>query len=555
MVTPVTITTGLGGVIGSDYIQSLNQIVFVEFSGKISAIDLTPRHYHVLGSGYSQPEDIAVSKDGRHAYVTERSGDLVRVDLLNADRIHATVVSAGMTAPHQLALDEAHNQAYLVEFANPGHLYRIDLTSGAKTPVVGTLQSAIGLALTDDLKFAYVTEQLASGHGKLSRIDLTTGISTPLYTSTTAPLFFLTWADPGGTALYVTERDPANRVWRVDLAISPPSVLQIAGGVPARPSSTVVTSPSTLLLCSDSVVSQLDLTGFAATGPILLGIGFVPVDHITAGFATTDPGYFFQVKDSPFGGTLPLMINHDAAYAPPYNARYYKVFVDGAQPLQSFSDYLWNGTNFVLQTTHPALGGFYPVRSPGQLWYNHWLGYMLDTSGISNGLHVLDVELYTSGGIQIPIPPGVIHSVQVQVDNGWPIAQIGQIMHDGSPVGTCAIVKSGTDGFTFQVTAFDSAQHLLSWNLAAMWGDDKSGPIASDQYNPGHVSPSRLWPGISGVFVPPPGPSPWHATVPGDPTSTHCAHTFYLTVWDRTIDGYNYLHRSDYHKSITIDLP
>jgi hypothetical protein len=567
MATPVTIATGVGGAIGCDYLQGPNRLVFVEFAGKVSALELTTHAYHVLGTGYTEPEDIAVAQDGRHAYVTERSGNLLRVDLLNANRVSATVVAAGMTAPHQIALDEAHGYAYVVEFASPGRLLRIPLAGGPPTVLVNNLQNAIGLLMTSDFKTAYLTEQLPTGKSKLSRLDLHTGtpVRTDLVHSTTAPLFFMTWADEGESTILVPERDPANKVWQLDLTQSPLNLAEVASGVPPRPSSVAVTTPGKIVICSDSAISELDLTGgaFSAAGPIFLGIGFVPIDHInnslpmnplTDGYATTDPGYFFYVKDSPFGGTLPFMITHDAAYAPPYNARYYKVQVDGTEPLQSFNDYLWNGTQFVLHTTSPLLGGYYPVRSPGQLWYNHWLGYMLDTSGLSNGLHNIHIRLFHANGTEIVIPPAVIHNRWVRIDNGWPTASIDQIIHDGIPVDTCAIVKTGTDQFTFRITAHDPEQHLLSWSLVALWGDNKSGGVSSDDYN-AHVSPSRLWAGISGTVVPPPGPSPWHATVAGDPTSRHCAHTFYLTVWDRVINGYNYLHRSDYHKSITIDIP
>ena len=51
--------------------------------------------YQVLGTGYTNPEDVKASADGAHAYVTERSGDLVRVALANANRPMATVVASG----------------------------------------------------------------------------------------------------------------------------------------------------------------------------------------------------------------------------------------------------------------------------------------------------------------------------------------------------------------------------------------------------------------------------------------------------------------------------
>ncbi len=43
-------------------------------------------------------------------------------------------------------------------------------------------------------------------------------------------------------------------------------------------------------------------------------------------------------------------------------------------------------------------------------------------------------------------------------------------------------------------------------------------------------------------------------TATGDPSSTQCARTFCLHVWDRVIDGYNSIHRAAYHRSITIML-
>jgi len=64
-------------------------------------------------------------------------------------------------------------------------------------------------------------------------------------------------------------------------------------------------------------------------------------------------------------------------------------------------------------------------------------------------------------------------------------------------------------------------------------GDNKSKAVASDSYA-AHVSATKKWGGITGVV---PAPA-WNAAVPGDPTSTKCAHTFYLGVWDRVINGW-----------------
>jgi hypothetical protein len=138
----------------------------------------------------------------------------------------------------------------------------------------------------------------------------------------------------------------------------------------------------------------------------------------------------------------------------------------------------------------------------------------------------------------------------VKIDNQWPVANIEKIFHDGVEVPVCDIVNTGSDEFTFQITATDPQGHLLSWGLTAMWGDNKSADVAHDSYS-SHISPTRQWAGVVSGSVP---GAAWHATIPGDPTSKRCAHTFYLGVWDRVINGYGYLHYADYHKSITIWL-
>jgi len=512
--------------------------------------------YQVIGTGYNQPEDVVVTADETHAYVTERSGDLLRVDLSSANRGAATVVHSGMTAPQQISLDEARNVAHVVEFASPGRLLRIDLGSGAATTVVPDLTNPIGLLVTSDAAFAYVTEQLSGGHGQLSRIELSTGRREILVTGSDAPLFFLRWSDPGEGSFLVTERDPQNEIWLVDLTHAPAQISKLVVDTAFRPSSVAVLGASDLLVCCDSEIDEISLGAssiYRASGDIMLGIGHVPGTSIVGGYATTDPGYFFQVKDSPFGGSLPAMVNHDRAYAE--GARYYKVFIDGVEQRASFSDYRWDNptSTFVLRTVSPSATGFFAIRSPAELWYNHFLGYYADTSGLTNALHTIGIRLYSAANAASEIgnltDPG--RTVELMIDNRWPTAAINSILHDGAAVGTCAVVTSGSSQFEFDVTASDPDGHLKSWYLGAMWGDNASAAVASDTYA-NHLGGAPIWGGISGVVTPPaPG---WEAN-DGTWPSTHCAHTFYLDVWDRVIDGWSYIHEAGYHKSITILLP
>jgi hypothetical protein len=539
---------------------------------------LKPR-YRVLGTGYNQPEDIKVTSGGRYAYVTERAGNFLRVDLTNANRAAAQLVTSGLTAPNQIALDEEHGQAYMPEFtsAATGKIWRVDLSGGVKTAIYTGLQGCTGLLISKDLRYAYVAEQV-SGANRVARINLATAQRDILATGLTAP-FFMEWADTTESRIILAERNPANRITMLDLTTLPVNVTALVSGVANNPSSVVLTRPETMIVCSDSEINLYDLVGseFSLAGPLFMGIGLVPIDHIsktlgvpdntntgnndTDGYAdTTDiSSYPIHVKDSPFGGAMWIMVNHNAALLA--GATYYKLFVSQVtpavappmEPRQSFTDYLWNpaSSSFVPQTTNPDAGGFYPVRLPSQIWYNPLFGYRLDTSIFSNGLCFIDIKLYNAAKVEISVSS--IHSRRVKIDNQWPLANIEKIFHDGAEVKVCDVVKTGSDQFTFRITAMDPQGHLLSWNLSTMWGDNKSATVGGDSYN-NHVSPTRQWAGVTSGVVPTPA---WHAATgsPIDPTSKHCAHTFYLGVWDRVINGYGYIHYSDYHKSITIDVP
>jgi len=286
----------------------------------------------------------------------------------------------------------------------------------------------------------------------------------------------------------------------------------------------------------------------------LLGIGFVPFTDISSsGYATTSPSYFFNVKDSPFGGTLPIMINHAAAYKSGY--AYYFIYFSDALCTAGFNDYLWNGNQFVLTATNPVDTYYFPVRSPTSLWYNPYLGYLLDTTNTAfsgDGPQWLYVYWFNSNFGFVGYS-----TLLLEIDNSWPLAVITTINYHPdnnaieTPVPACSIVQGTGDLFSFVIDASDVGQHLLSWTLTALWGNDKSATVASDTYNPNHVTATKLWLGPVNQDLPSPA---WNASVQGDPTSLQCAHTFWLTVWDRSINGWNYLHNSNYQQSITLLL-
>jgi hypothetical protein len=420
--------------------------------------------YAVLGTGYAQPEDVKVSVDDVHAYVTERTGNLLRVALASANRASAVVVSAGMTAPHQLFLDEAHHFAYVVEFASPGHLWRINLTNGTKTAVVSNLENGVGLVLSSDLQYAYVSEQTAGpDKGRVSRIQISNGARTKLATGLTNP-FFLTWADEGETALLVPERDPVNGIRSVNVTAGGSNV--VATGVPARPSSVAVPTPGEMLICSDSIIEEIDFASgiFQPAGPLLMGIGFIPFDKVQAsGLADTTgggpPPYFYQVKDTPFGGTLPLMVNHLRAFND--GAAYYRVKVDGVVRTDSWTDEKWNGTQYVPQTTGPTLvagqPGYYPVHSLSELflWMNPSLGSLMDSTNLSHGLHTIVLEFINgAGGLVETSTP-----LKILVNNQSCVATIAApVLNGQSADGDCGFLQYAAKNSDVVTMAF-SASH------------------------------------------------------------------------------------------------
>ena len=423
-----------------------------------------PSGYKVIGTGYTNPEDVKMSVDNLHCYVTERSGDLVKVALTAANRASATVVATGMTAPQQLFLDELHNAAYVVEYAAAGSLLRvITLSTGAKTAITSALNFPVGVTLSSDLQYAYVSEQTTGpDSGRISSIQLSTATRTTIVKGLTAP-FFLTWADAAQDALFVPLRDPSNSIISVNITLDTSNV--VATGVPLRPSSVAIASPGELLICSDSVIEEIAFTPFPLNGPLLMGIGFIPFDKINqtgpfTGMADTsvDPSYFYQVKDTPFGGTLPIMVNYQTALTA--GASYYQVKIDGVPHTDVWSDYLWNGTAYVIHPITPTTvgpsTGCYPTRPLAQLflWMNPSLGDLLDTTGLSNGTHTLTLQFLNGAGAPLVATP----PLTILVNNQPSVASLQLPLLSGSPADACGVLHYGTNKAAVVSIGFTASQ-------------------------------------------------------------------------------------------------
>ncbi|HLN90130.1 MAG TPA: hypothetical protein VK253_08695 [Candidatus Binatia bacterium] len=405
--------------------------------------------YSVLGAGYTTPEDIKLSADGIHAYVTERTGNLLKIALSNANRSAAILVASGMTAPQEIALDEAHNAAYVVEYKPSGTLVKIDLTNGTKTTIISGLNNAVGLVLSSDLQYAYISEQTTGPDlGRVSAYLLSNGSKETIVKGLTAP-FFLRWLDSTQSLLLVPERDPANRIDLINIAAKTSQV--VLNGVPFRPSSVALPNTNQMLVCCDQEIDIYSLSPLPQPGgPLLMGIGFIPFDEIAQtgsqkgrADTTVNQSYFYQVKNTPFGGTLPLMINHQRAAND--GASYYRVQVDNQIRMDSWTDQKWNGTQYIATPTNPMTVngkvGCYPVHPISELflWMNPSLGSLMDSTSLSKinpNHHTIVIEFLNANGnpLEYSTP------LTILVDNEACIAALSPVTLNNKTADACGLL-------------------------------------------------------------------------------------------------------------------
>jgi hypothetical protein len=206
---------------------------------------------------------------------------------------------------------------------------------------------------------------------------------------------------------------------------------------------------------------------------------------------SVDPTYFYQVQNTPFGGTLPIMVNYQTAITA--GASYYQVLMDGTPHTDTWTDYLWNGAAYVLQTITPkTVGGAigcYPVHPLVQLflWMNPSLGDLLSTTGLSNGLHTLTLQLRDGAGNPVggPTPP-----LQLLVNNQQCVASLDLPLLSGTSADACGVMHYGVNkaanvsmGFTASQPANDATfsfsvvRGVTSVALPAI--PPTSGPVSS----------------------------------------------------------------------------
>lgn len=136
--------------------------------GRLSRVDLTTlQPIETVASGFSVPRGVAIEPGTGAALVIDSgtccstSGTLTRVSLTTGAK---TVVASGLGNPTGITLEEGGNTALV---SGGSQLYRINLTSGAVTPVSNV--GGLGVSLEPDGLSALVVSF------NLSRVDLATG--------------------------------------------------------------------------------------------------------------------------------------------------------------------------------------------------------------------------------------------------------------------------------------------------------------------------------------------------------------------------------------------
>lgn len=396
----------------------------------------------IVGYGYTDPRDVIITPDLAIAYVSaadENNQDCV----LRVENVGTSVPNfsfnandASLYAINDPAQPLTSTAQIAIDPGNPNSVYVVDATGlwkievGASTTKVADLPNGgVGL-LVDDNQKAIISDS----QGNIYEVDLAEQNPAPTQWPETlgGPSGFLTWADESKLSFYAGTLDAGNKVRLVNRSpVGVSDVLAVQTWTPAllNPWSVEVLSPNRLFVVTDTTVDLSEVGTFdliTVSNVLVLGIGLVPFDYIIQdsasphrGRADTTPavGYFYQVNKVPFGGNLNLMINHSKAHS--VGIRHFRVTLTRVGSPTStvitdaFTDLLWKPIGGIPKfyptpvgstgptPVAPVPANAYPIRAPGDLWYNAHLGMVLPTKSTDNGLHEVKFEFFDQNGVRV----------------------------------------------------------------------------------------------------------------------------------------------------------
>jgi hypothetical protein len=377
-----------GGVGAEGYVVKFQRIIggpFPQYTN--TGVPLT-----VLGSAAPvlSPQQMVV--DGNSIYVVAEGG----LFLLQPESYTQVQVVSGIANPIGLLLDKQKSTTVAYISDQAGQVYVVDISQFTAP----TFDEATGTqsGFVDAIPAPSPTPGLALG----------------------GPSGFLTWADDAHTAFYAPVVGATGKIQRVDIvASSATAELTAADPTLANPWSVAVFAEGSVSAVCDSAIYDIE-RGLVVTAELALGLGLIPFDFITNskinpvtpapldGRVTTPPtpapGYYFSsTPNLAFGGQLSLLINHPAAWNS--GLRYYKLSITNDTTgvkrdiTGTFTDLRWNSMasppRFEARNAD-VQGGFFPVRSPSELWYNPFLAALINTALSDNGYNRLKLDFYTS---------------------------------------------------------------------------------------------------------------------------------------------------------------
>ena len=271
-------------------------------------------------------------------------------------------------------------------------------------------------------------------------------------------------------------------------------------------------------------------------GVVIGGVGLIPATVIAGGRATTAAGYVPHVQNAAFGGTMNLIGNRVTMQSLwTAGARKYRVLhregVAGAfAPIrQSWSNYRWTGTTYVLESYGPDADNKYDMLNPSLDYSIDDLLFQWKSGGFVAGIHEFQAQFFNAGGGAVPSPP---QTLQLFLDNNLPQVQILGLRYRGTDISPCAIVQilETPDPVQVHIRAFDPEGDLLRYALNAHYGADQvfSPPLASAGY------PGGNWQGVSDLWVSAP-------VAPNKFPPITCAYQLRLSAWPRVTNGYGYI--------------
>ena len=366
-----------------------------------------------------------------------------------------------------------------------------------------------------------------------------------------------------GVEVPIYEEDPATETrWDVD-QLPPLGVTLIVEGDVVMPDDpiTPITGDFEFHGIGRVLISQMDSEGYADT---------------------SGSGDVVKAEDSPFGSAIDIKGQFKNALSGKYyQVLYAKWANDTTEPGPGdFAPILndtWPiaqkvGSNWVTvqksPVSLPGVGdGCYQIPDYTDLFTTskeiliRWRTHREDLGAprYPNGKYRLMVKAYESDGSPVALPAGGSTTLDVRIDNTPPVASIKEnITVSGGTVLTCPDPKPPgmicdnpavcgiiyvEPGKTVRIRfdAYDDQDHFKRYDLTYRTGHAITGNIASKKFtgppreDHGFTSETADW-AITGL--------------------SQCGYEVRLVVWDRTINGYQYIHRrEDFIHLILLEKP